>query len=57
MHTRLLGALLAILVFFALNLCIHLWSNQSRKEALVELTSAIERQLCLAGVERRLSDA
>jgi diguanylate cyclase (GGDEF)-like protein len=57
MHTRLLGALLAILVFFALNLCVHLWSNQSRKEALTELTNAIERQLCLARIESRLSDA
>nr|QEO74121.1 diguanylate cyclase [uncultured bacterium] len=57
MHTRLLGALLAILVFFALNLCIHLWSNQSRKERLTELTNAIGRQLSLAEVERRLSDA
>ncbi|HEX5719821.1 MAG TPA: EAL domain-containing protein [Thermoanaerobaculia bacterium] len=52
-----MGALLAILVFFALNLCIHLWSNQSRKKALTELTSAIERQLSLATVERHLSDA
>ncbi len=57
MHTRLLGALLAILVFFALNLCIHLWSNESRKHALLELQGAIQRQLHLAEVEWRLSEA
>ena len=57
MHARLLGALLAILVFFALNLCIHLWSSRSREEGLVELQSAIDRQLRLAAIERRLSDA
>ncbi|HWN42124.1 MAG TPA: EAL domain-containing protein [Thermoanaerobaculia bacterium] len=52
-----LGALLAILVFFALNLCTHLWGNNSRNEALTELTSAIERQLYLAQVKGHLSDA
>ena len=57
MHSRLLGALLAILGVFALNLCVHLWSNQYRKEALTELQGAIQRQLHLADVERRLSDA
>ncbi len=57
MHTRLLGALLAILVFFALNLCTHLWGNNSRNDALTELRGAIERQLYLAQVKGRLSDA
>jgi diguanylate cyclase (GGDEF)-like protein len=57
MHTRLLGALLAILVFFALNLCVHFWSNASREKAHTELQGAIDRQLCLAVVEKRLSDA
>jgi diguanylate cyclase (GGDEF)-like protein len=57
MHTRLLGALLAILVFFALNLCVHLLGNNSRNKALTELRSAIQRQLYLARVKGHLSDA
>jgi len=57
MHGRLLGALLAILVFFSLNLAVHLWSNRSRTEALSELRSAIDRQLLLTSIERRLTDA
>ena len=56
-HTRLLGALLAILVFFALNLCIHLRSNSLREQGLTELQNAIQRQLHLAVVEKHLSDA
>jgi diguanylate cyclase (GGDEF)-like protein len=57
MHSRLFVALLAIVVFFALNLGTHLWSNRSRSAALAELRSAIDRQLLLASLERRLSDA
>ena len=57
MQPRLLGALLAILVFFALNLGIHVWGNKSRQKALVELNSAITRQLRLATIKGQLSDA
>ncbi|HET9225523.1 MAG TPA: diguanylate cyclase, partial [Thermoanaerobaculia bacterium] len=57
MHTRLLGALLAILVFFSLNLGIHFWGNGRRTERLDELRNAIERQVRIASIERRLSDA
>ncbi|HEX7183319.1 MAG TPA: EAL domain-containing protein [Thermoanaerobaculia bacterium] len=55
-RTRLVGAFLAILIFFALNLGIHLWGNRSRMASLTELRNAIERQLLIASIERRLGD-
>jgi diguanylate cyclase (GGDEF)-like protein/PAS domain S-box-containing protein len=57
MQTRLLGALLAILLFFSLNVGVHLWGERSREESLEELQSGIERQLLIASIERRLSEA
>ena len=57
MQRRLLGALLAILVFFSLNLGVHLWGNRAREKSLSALRQAIERQLVIASIEKRLSEA
>jgi diguanylate cyclase (GGDEF)-like protein/PAS domain S-box-containing protein len=57
MQTRLIGAVLAILIFFSLNLGIHDWGSRSRAESLEDLQNAIERQLLIASLERRLSEA
>ncbi len=57
MQRRLFGALLAILVFFSLNLGVHLWGNRSRVESLAALQQAIERRLVIASIEKRLSEA
>lgn len=57
MQRRLFGALLAILVFFSLNLGVHLWGNRAREKSLAALRQAIERQLVIASIERRLSEA
>jgi diguanylate cyclase (GGDEF)-like protein/PAS domain S-box-containing protein len=57
MQKRLFGALLAILAFFSLNLGVHLWGNRARVESLSALRHAIQRQLVIASIEKRLSDA
>jgi diguanylate cyclase (GGDEF)-like protein/PAS domain S-box-containing protein len=57
MRTRLFGALLAILIFFSLNLGIHAWGERSRAESLADLQRGIERQLLIASIEKRLSEA
>ena len=57
MQRRLFGALLAILVFFSLNLGVHLWGNRARETSLAALRQAIERQLVIASIEKRLSEA
>jgi diguanylate cyclase (GGDEF)-like protein/PAS domain S-box-containing protein len=57
MRTRLFGALLAILVFFSLNLGIHFWGDQYRARGLADLENAIQRQLLIASIEKRLSEA
>ena len=54
---RLFGALLAILVFFSLNLGVHLWANRSREASLAALRRAIERRLVIASIEKGLSEA
>ncbi len=55
--TRLFGAWLAILGFFALNLGLHQWANLSRVEGLADLREAIDRQLLMSSIQRRLNDA
>ena len=57
MQKRLFGALLAILVFFSLNLGVHHWGDGAREESLASLRNAIERQLVIASIEKRLSEA
>jgi hypothetical protein len=57
MQKRLIGALLAILVFFFLNLGVRSWGQRSRAESLAELQNAVDRQLLIAGVGRLLSDS
>ncbi|HKI02638.1 MAG TPA: GGDEF and EAL domain-containing protein [Thermoanaerobaculia bacterium] len=57
MQKRLLGALLAILVFLSLNLGVHIWGDRARTESLTELRSGIERQLVIGSIERRLREA
>src|SRR6185436_1034567 len=54
---RLFGALLAILVFFSLNLGVHRWGDRAREESLAALRQAIERQLVIASIEKRVSEA
>jgi diguanylate cyclase (GGDEF)-like protein/PAS domain S-box-containing protein len=56
MQQRLFGASLAILIFFSLNLGIHVWGDRSRTRSLAELRHAIERQLLIASIEKRLSE-
>jgi diguanylate cyclase (GGDEF)-like protein/PAS domain S-box-containing protein len=57
MEKRLLGALLAILAFFSLNLAVHVWGDHARTERLAELQNGIQRQLLIASVEKYLSAA
>src|SRR5918999_505145 len=56
-QTRLLFAGLVVLIFFSLNLGIHDWGSQSRAKSFAELQNAVERQLHIAEIERRLSEA
>jgi diguanylate cyclase (GGDEF)-like protein/PAS domain S-box-containing protein len=51
---RLFGALLAILVFFSLNLGVRVWSNRSRAESLADLEHAVERQLLINSIGNSL---
>jgi diguanylate cyclase (GGDEF)-like protein/PAS domain S-box-containing protein len=57
MRTRLLGAVLAILIFFSLNLGVHLWGDRVRARSLEELRGGVERQLLITAVGRHLSEA
>ncbi|HYG63690.1 MAG TPA: diguanylate cyclase, partial [Thermoanaerobaculia bacterium] len=57
MQRRLLGALLAILIFFFLNIGVRFWGERSRAESLAELQNAVERQLLINGIGRHLGDA
>ncbi len=52
---RLFGALLAILVFFSLNLGVRAWSNGSRAKSLADLEHAVERQLLINSIGNSLS--
>ncbi|HWM91728.1 MAG TPA: bifunctional diguanylate cyclase/phosphodiesterase [Thermoanaerobaculia bacterium] len=54
MQRRLLGALLAILAFFSLNLGVHFWGERARKERLADLLNAVERQSRISTIENRL---
>src|SRR5690349_9082646 len=56
-RTRLLGALLTLLVFFSLNLGVHFWGDRARTASLAELQSGIERQLLISAIERRMVEA
>jgi diguanylate cyclase (GGDEF)-like protein/PAS domain S-box-containing protein len=57
MEKRLLGALLAVLVFFSLNLGVHAWGDRARTEGLAELQNGLGRQLLIASIEKHLSAA
>ena len=54
---RLLGAFLATLAFFSLNLGVHVWGDRARRESLADLRRGLERQLMIASIERRLAEA
>jgi diguanylate cyclase (GGDEF)-like protein/PAS domain S-box-containing protein len=57
MRTRLRWASLTILIFFALNLGVHVWGDRERTARLAELQSGIERQLLISDLRKRLSEA
>jgi hypothetical protein len=57
MEKRLLWALLAILVFFALNLGVHAWGDRARRESLEDLERGLRRQLLISAIEKHLSAA
>jgi diguanylate cyclase (GGDEF)-like protein/PAS domain S-box-containing protein len=57
MRTRVLGALLTLLTFFALNLGVHAWGDRARTASLAELQNGIGRQLLIADLQKRLSEA
>ncbi|HEV2846376.1 MAG TPA: PAS domain-containing protein [Thermoanaerobaculia bacterium] len=57
MRTRLLGALLTILIFFALNLAVHVWGDRARRESLTNLQQGIKRQLLIAEIRERTREA
>jgi diguanylate cyclase (GGDEF)-like protein/PAS domain S-box-containing protein len=57
MHRRLYGALLAILIFFSLNLGVHVWGDRARSRSLAELRRGIDRQLLIASIRRHLREA
>lgn len=57
MHRRLYGALLAILIFFSLNLGVHVWADRARAKSLAELRGGIDRQLLIASTKRHLREA
>jgi diguanylate cyclase (GGDEF)-like protein/PAS domain S-box-containing protein len=57
MRTRVLGALLTLLTFFALNLGVHAWGDRARTASLAELQNSIERQLLISKLQKRLSEA
>jgi diguanylate cyclase (GGDEF)-like protein/PAS domain S-box-containing protein len=56
MHRRLYGALLAILIFFSLNLGVHVWGDRARAKSLAELRRGIDRQLLIASIKRHLRE-
>jgi len=56
MQARLLGAFVAILVFFSLNLAVHNWGDRARRESLADLQRGIERQILILAIEKRLSE-
>ncbi|HVR97273.1 MAG TPA: EAL domain-containing protein [Thermoanaerobaculia bacterium] len=51
---RLFGALLAILIFFSLNLGVRVWSNRSRAQSLADLEHAVERQILITSISNSL---
>jgi diguanylate cyclase (GGDEF)-like protein/PAS domain S-box-containing protein len=57
MQKRLFWALVAILAFFSLNLGIHVWGDRKRTARLEDLERGLERQLRIATVENRLTQA
>jgi diguanylate cyclase (GGDEF)-like protein/PAS domain S-box-containing protein len=57
MQRRLFGALLAILIFFSLNLGVHVWGDRARSRGLVALQRGIDRQLLITSIEKRVSEA
>ncbi len=56
MHRRLYGALLAILIFFSLNLGVHVWGDRARAKSLAGLRRGIDRQLLIASMKRHLRE-
>ena len=56
MHRRLYGALLAVLVFFSLNLGVHVWGDRARAKSLAGLRRGIDRQLLIASIKRHLRE-
>jgi diguanylate cyclase (GGDEF)-like protein len=50
-------AWLTILGFLGLNLALHFWANQARTKEITELRLAIERQLLISSIQKRLSNA
>ena len=57
MRTRLLAALLTILIFFALNLAVHVWGENARTESLTNLQQGLKRQLLIADIRERTREA
>lgn len=53
---RLVLAFATILALFALNQALHIWSDRLRTETMTALDRALQRQLVLASVNRRISD-
>ncbi len=53
---RVIGAFLAILILFALNLSIYLWSNQKRSASMESLRHSISRQDIIASIKQNLND-
>ncbi len=56
MHRRLYGGLLAILIFFSLNLGVHVWGDRARARSLAGLRNGIDRQLLIASIKRHLRE-
>lgn len=57
MRTRLLAALLTLLIFFALNLAVNVWGDRARARSLLNLQHGIERQLLIADIRERMREA
>src|SRR5690348_10728670 len=57
MQKRLFWALVALLAFFSLNLGVHVWGDRKRTARLEDLERGLDRQLRIAAVENRLTEA
>jgi diguanylate cyclase (GGDEF)-like protein/PAS domain S-box-containing protein len=55
MEKRLFGALLAILIFFSLNLGVHVWGDWKRTKSLGDLENGVQRLLIISYIEKHLS--